>query len=215
MKNYQYEFIQYAIDKNALQFGKFVLKSGRVSPYFFDISKFNSGPDLIFLGKMYVKTLLKSKMSYDMLFGLSYKGIAIALSSSIILSHDYNKNVCICFNRKEYKRHGEKGLIVGKQPKGKIILMDDVVTSGSTIQKIMSIMNPNEMHLSGMIIALDRQEKALYKQSAIKNLQKNFNFKIKSIIKLTDLILFLEQNKNIVNTTDVYSIKQYKKKYGI
>ncbi|AFA41198.1 orotate phosphoribosyltransferase [Wigglesworthia glossinidia endosymbiont of Glossina morsitans morsitans (Yale colony)] len=215
MKNYQYEFIRYAIDKNALQFGKFILKSGRISPYFFDISKFNSGKDLIFLGKMYVKTLLESKISYDMLFGLSYKGIAIALSSSIILSYDYNQNVCICFNRKEYKNHGEKGLIVGKRPKGKIILMDDVVTSGSTIQKIISIMNPSEIHLSGMIIALDRQEQDLYKQSAIKNLQKNFNFKIKSIIKLTDLILFLEQNKNIVHTTDLCSIKQYKIKYGI
>lgn len=215
MKNYQYEFIQYAINKKALQFGKFKLKSGRSSPYFFDISKFNSGKDLIFLGKIYVKILLKSKISYDMLFGLSYKGISIALSSSIILSNNYNQNVYICFNRKEYKKHGEKGLIVGKRPKGQIVLMDDVITSGSTIRKIISVINSRKVYISGMIIALDRQEQDFNKQPTIKNLQKNFNFKIRSIITLTDLILFLEQQKNRVDPKIISDIKQYKKQYGI
>ncbi|MDQ1237532.1 MAG: orotate phosphoribosyltransferase [Wigglesworthia glossinidia] len=213
MNNYKYDFIQYAIRKKALKFGKFILKSGRVSPYFFDISQFNSGNDLIFLGKIYVQTLIKSNIPYNMLFGLSYKGISIALSSSIILSHDYKKNISICFNRKEYKLHGEGGLIIGKPPRGKVILMDDVITSGSTINKVFNIINCSQAKLSGMIIALDRQEKDLYKKPAIKNLQNRFDFKIKSIIKLTDIILFLEQNK-IVDKKIVFSIKEYKKKYG-
>ncbi|BAC24546.1 pyrE [Wigglesworthia glossinidia endosymbiont of Glossina brevipalpis] len=217
MKNYKYEFIKYAIKNQALKFGKFKLKSGRISPYFFDMGSFNNGKDLLFLGKIYSYILSKKELCFDMIFGLSYKGISIAISSVIFLKNFYNKNISFCFNRKEHKNYGEKGLIIGKKPSGNIILMDDVITSGSTIYEIEKIIDCKKVNIKGVVIALDREEKGLGDISATKNIENYFNFKVISIITVTDIINFLIKKENILEKKSnlIKSIKSYKKYYGI
>ena len=192
MKEYQKEFIEFALEKQVLKFGEFTLKSGRTSPYFFNAGLFNTGRDLARLGRFYAAALEDAAIEYDVLFGPAYKGIPIATTTAVALADHYNKDVPYCFNRKEKKAHGEGGSLVGSELKGKIMLVDDVITAGTAIRESMEIIADNGADLSGVLIALDRQEKGKEELSAIQEVERDFNTQVTSIVKLADLISYLE-----------------------
>ena len=213
MKDYQKEFIEFALEKQVLKFGEFTLKSGRTSPYFFNAGLFNTGRDLARLGRFYAAALEDAAIEYDVLFGPAYKGIPIATTTAVALADHYNKDVPYCFNRKEKKAHGEGGSLVGSDLKGKIMLVDDVITAGTAIRESMEIIADNGADLSGVLIALDRQEKGKAELSAIQEVERDFNTKVISIVKLADLISYLESQ----GTMDEHlaSVKAYRDQYGI
>ncbi|MBB1278764.1 orotate phosphoribosyltransferase [Pseudoalteromonas sp. SR43-3] len=213
MKDYQKEFIEFALEKQVLKFGEFTLKSGRTSPYFFNAGLFNTGRDLARLGRFYASALEDSVIEYDVLFGPAYKGIPIATTTAVALADHHDKDVPYCFNRKEKKAHGEGGTLVGSELNGKIMLVDDVITAGTAIRESMEIIAQNGADLSGVLIALDRQEKGKAELSAIQEVERDFNTKVISIVKLADLISYLESQ----GTMDEHlaSVKAYRDQYGV
>ena len=213
MKEYQKEFIEFALEKQVLKFGEFTLKSGRTSPYFFNAGLFNTGRDLARLGRFYAAALEDAAIEYDVLFCPAYKGIPIATTTAVALADHYNKDVPYCFNRKEKKAHGEGGSFVGSELKGKIMLVDDVITAGTAIRESMEIIAENGADLSGVLIALDRQEKGKAELSAIQEVERDFDTQVTSIVKLADLISYLE----IQGTMDEHlaAVKAYRDQYGV
>jgi len=213
MKDYQKEFIEFALEKQVLKFGEFTLKSGRTSPYFFNAGLFNTGRDLARLGRFYAAALEDSAIEYDVLFGPAYKGIPIATTTAVALADHHDKDVPYCFNRKEKKAHGEGGSLVGSELKGKIMLVDDVITAGTAIRESMEIIAENGADLSGVLIALDRQEKGKAELSAIQEVERDFDTQVTSIVKLADLISYLE----IQGTMDEHlaAVKAYRDQYGV
>ncbi len=213
MKDYQKEFIEFALEKQVLKFGEFTLKSGRTSPYFFNAGLFNTGRDLARLGRFYAAALEDAAIEYDVLFGPAYKGIPIATTTAVALADHYNKDVPYCFNRKEKKAHGEGGTLVGSELNGKIMLVDDVITAGTAIRESMEIIANNGADLSGVLIALDRQEKGKAELSAIQEVERDFNTQVISIVKLADLISYLENQGTM--SEHLATVKAYRDKYGV
>lgn len=213
MKDYQKEFIEFALEKQVLKFGEFTLKSGRTSPYFFNAGLFNTGRDLARLGRFYAAALEDAAIEYDVLFGPAYKGIPIATTTAVALADHYNKDVPYCFNRKEKKAHGEGGTLVGSPLNGNIMLVDDVITAGTAIRESMEIIADNGADLSGVLIALDRQEKGKAELSAIQEVERDFNTQVISIVKLADLISYLENQGTMGE--HLVSVKAYRDKYGV
>ncbi|SEL41143.1 orotate phosphoribosyltransferase [Colwellia chukchiensis] len=213
MKDYQREFIEFALAKQVLRFGEFTLKSGRTSPYFFNAGLFNTGGDLARLGRFYAAALQDSKIDYNLLFGPAYKGIPIATTTAVALADSYNIDMPYCFNRKEAKKHGEGGNLVGSALKGKVMLVDDVITAGTAIRESMEIIQAHGAELSGVLIALDRQEKGRAELSAIQEVERDFNTQVISIVTLADLISYLEEKPAMADS--LASIKKYRQDYGI
>ena len=213
MKDYQKEFIEFALEKQVLKFGEFTLKSGRTSPYFFNAGLFNTGRDLARLGRFYAAALEDAAIEYDVLFGPAYKGIPIATTTAVALADHHDKDVPYCFNRKEKKAHGEGGTLVGSPLNGKIMLVDDVITAGTAIRESMEIIADNSADLSGVLIALDRQEKGKAELSAIQEVERDFNTQVISIVKLADLISYLENQGTMGE--HLVSVKAYRDKYGV
>jgi len=213
MKDYQIEFIEFALEKQVLKFGEFTLKSGRTSPYFFNAGLFNTGRDLARLGRFYAAALEDAAIDYDVLFGPAYKGIPIATTTAVALADHHDKDVPYCFNRKEKKAHGEGGTLVGSELKGKIMLVDDVITAGTAIRESMEIIAQNGADLSGVLIALDRQEKGKAELSAIQEVERDFGTKVISIVKLADLISYLESKGTMGEHLE--AVKAYREQYGI
>lgn len=213
MKDYQQQFIEFALEKQVLKFGEFTLKSGRTSPYFFNAGLFNTGRDLARLGRFYAAALEDAAIEYDVLFGPAYKGIPIATTTAVALADHHDKDVPYCFNRKEKKAHGEGGTLVGSPLNGKIMLVDDVITAGTAIRESMEIIAQNGAALSGVLIALDRQEKGKAELSAIQEVERDFNTQVISIIKLADLISYLE-NQGTMNE-HLAAVKAYRDQYGV
>ncbi|TYK64975.1 orotate phosphoribosyltransferase [Colwellia echini] len=217
MKDYQREFIEFAIEKQVLRFGEFTLKSGRISPYFFNAGLFKTGGDLARLGRFYAATLVDSKIDYDLVFGPAYKGIPIATTTTVALYDHHNIDVPYCFNRKEAKTHGEGGSLVGADLVGKIMLVDDVITAGTAIRESMEIIKVHGAQLSGVLIALDRQEKGQGELSAIQEVERDFGTQVASIVTLGDLVSYLEEKvaSQPELAANLASIKEYRKNYGI
>ncbi|TMO48141.1 orotate phosphoribosyltransferase [Pseudoalteromonas ruthenica] len=213
MKEYQKQFIEFALAKQVLKFGEFTLKSGRTSPYFFNAGLFNTGQDLAKLGRFYAAALEDAGIDYDLLFGPAYKGIPIATTTAVALADHHDKDVPYCFNRKEKKAHGEGGTLVGSELKGKVMLVDDVITAGTAIRESMEIIAANGADLSGVLIALDRQEKGKAELSAIQEVERDFNTQVVSIVKLADLITYLEQQGNM--DEHLQAVKAYRDQYGV
>ena len=213
MKDYQKEFIEFALSKQVLRFGEFTLKSGRTSPYFFNAGLFNTGGDLAKLGRFYAAALADSGIDYDLLFGPAYKGIPIATTTAVALADHHNQDVPYCFNRKEAKTHGEGGSLVGSALVGKVMLVDDVITAGTAIRESMEIIKAHGAELSGVLIALDRQEKGQGELSAIQEVERDFGTQVISIVSLADLISYLEEKGDMADA--LASIKQYRQSYGI
>ena len=213
LQDYKKEFIQFAIERNVLRFGEFTLKSGRVSPYFFNAGLFNTGGDLAKLGRYYAAALQAAKVDFDVLFGPAYKGIPIATTTAVALANDYDLDVPYCFNRKEAKNHGEGGNLVGSQLAGKIKLVDDVITAGTAIRESMELIKQHDASLAGVLIALDRQERGQGKLSAIQEVERDFATRVIAIVTLADVVAYLSAQES--NAEAVASINKYRENYGI
>lgn len=214
MKSYKSEFIEFALNRQALKFGEFTLKSGRKSPYFFNAGLFNTGKDLALLGRFYAAALMDAHLEYDVIFGPAYKGIPIVSSTVVALSEHHNVDVPYCFNRKEAKDHGEGGNLVGSSIyEQRVMLVDDVITAGTAIRESMRILEDNKSKLAGVLICLDRQEKGRGELSAIQEIKQTYHCDVISIITLDDLIQYLY--KDPARKDQVGLVEAYRNKYGI
>ena len=212
MEQYQKDFVDFTLETGVLKFGEFTLKSGRVSPYFFNAGLFNTGSHLSELGKFYAQAIEASDLKFDVLFGPAYKGIPLASAASIALNDSFNRNVPYSFNRKEAKDHGEGGSIVGHPLEGDILIIDDVITAGTAIHEAQEILQSSGATAKGVIVALDRQEKGKGELSAIQEVEKVFGIRVLSIISLTHIIDYLKSNNDSKILTQIES---YRSQYGI
>lgn len=206
------QFIDFIMQAGILKLGEFTLKSGRKSPYFFNAGLFNSGEQLSLLAKGYAATIANRKVEFDILFGPAYKGIPLAATTCVSLYQDFNLNKPYAFNRKEVKKHGEGGSIVGHALTGKIMIIDDVITAGTAIRESMDLIKSQGAEPAGVIIALDRMEKGQGELSAIQEIEADYDIPVISIINLNDIINHLEAN-NQTNYLD--AMKSYQEAYGI
>ena len=213
MENYKQNFIQMSIDIGALKFGEFELKSGRLSPYFFNMGLFSSGRSMKNIGDFYAAALEESNLQYDMLFGPAYKGVPLvsALSSSLFVNHE--KDVSFVYNRKEKKEHGEGGQIVGPPLEGKIVIVDDVITAGTAIKEASKMIIEAGAEISGILIALDRQEKGVGDSSAVQEVSLELGVPVISIVNLDQILTYLENSPSELESY-VSRIEGYREKYG-
>jgi orotate phosphoribosyltransferase len=213
MKPYQRDFIHFALENDVLKFGEFKLKSGRISPYFFNAGAFNTGVKIARLGRFYATALQDANIAYDVLFGPAYKGIPLVTSVAIALDYHFQIDKPYCFNRKETKSHGEGGNIVGANLQGRILIVDDVITAGTAVNEAVGIIQAAQAQLAGVIIALDRQERGLAQLSAIQEIEHNHNANVISIIKFNHLIDFLQgQTHAKAHLDNMYA---YRAQYGV
>ncbi|HEI6852576.1 TPA: orotate phosphoribosyltransferase [Yersinia enterocolitica] len=213
MKAYQREFIEFALNKQVLKFGEFTLKSGRISPYFFNAGLFNTGLDLAKLGRFYAAALMDCGVEFDLLFGPAYKGIPIATTTAVALAEHHNRDVPYCFNRKEAKDHGEGGSLVGRPLEGRVMLVDDVITAGTAIRESMEIINAQGATLAGVMISLDRQERGRGEISAIQEVERDYHCKVIAIVTLNDVISYLEEKPEMA--VHLTAVRQYREQYGV
>lgn len=213
MQNYKTEFIRFALSRNVLRFGEFTLKSGRVSPYFFNAGLFNTGADLARLGEFYATALQAQKLDYDVIFGPAYKGIPIGTAVSIALFNRFGVDKPVCFNRKEAKDHGEGGNLIGSPLQGKVLLVDDVITAGTAIREAMELISANQAELSSVLIALNRKERGKGVLSAIQEVERDYQCEVLSIIDLDDLMDFIAQDDKYRLYLPV--MQEYRQKYGV
>ena len=213
MENYKQKFIEMSIQIGALKFGEFELKSGRVSPYFFNMGLFSTGQALKNIGDFYALALEESNIEFDMLFGPAYKGIPLAsvMSASLFMNHD--KDVPFVYNRKEKKDHGEGGRIVGPPLSGKIVIVDDVITAGTAIKEASQIIRETGAEISGIIIAIDRQEKGAGEYSAVQEVSSKLGVPVISIVNLDQILAFVKNSSSELED-HVEAIESYRKEYG-
>ena len=212
MEQYQKDFVDFTLETGALKFGEFTLKSGRISPYFFNAGLFNEGSHLSQLGKFYAQAIEANHIEFDVLFGPAYKGIPLAAATSIALNDVLGKSVPYSFNRKEAKDHGEGGSIVGHPLEGDILIIDDVITAGTAIRDAQEIIQNSGANPKGVIVALDRQEKGNGDLSAIQEVEKVFGITVLSIINLSHIIDYLKSNNDSKVLT---KIEHYRSQYGV
>jgi orotate phosphoribosyltransferase len=213
MKQFQRDFIEFALARQVLKFGQFTLKSGRTSPYFFNAGLFNTGSDLAKLGRFYAAAIQDAAIEFDVLFGPAYKGIPIATTTAVALADHHHRDVPYCFNRKEAKAHGEGGNLVGSPLKGRIMLVDDVITAGTAIRESMQLIQAQGATLSGVLVALDRQERGQGELSAIQEVERDFNTKVVAIVSLPDLISYLADKPEMAEHLE--AVEAYRAQYGV
>ncbi len=213
MKDYQHDFIDFAIQAGVLRFGEFTLKSGRISPYFFNAGLFNTGEQLARLGRSYARAIVESGVGFDVLFGPAYKGIPLATAASIALADHHNRNLPWCFNRKEVKDHGEGGNLIGAVLAGRVLVIDDVITAGTAIRESVEIIHAAGASLAGVIIALDRQERGQADRSAIQEVEASLGVPVVSIVRLDHLLEYLAAQPD--RDDDVARIRAYRAQYGL
>lgn len=214
MKTYQHDFLTFAMQQNVLKFGEFTLKSGRVSPYFFNAGLFQTGSALSQLSHFYAQAIIEAELEFDMLFGPAYKGIPLVSTIAMALYEQYGRDYPYAFNRKEAKKHGEGGNLVGAPLQGRVLIVDDVITAGTAIREAAAIVADNKAELAGVAISLDRQEKGQSEQSAVQEVAANYNIDVISIVGLNHIIDHLAQTSSS-NATTLTAIKQYQEQYGI
>ncbi len=212
MQNYQKNFIEFALEQDALCFGDFTLKSGRQSPYFFNTGLFNDGRGIAKLGQAYAAAIIDSGIDFDMLFGPAYKGIPLAVSCATALAEHHDCNVPYAFNRKEAKDHGEGGTIVGAKLQGKILIIDDVISAGTSVGESIEMINTAKATPAGVFIALDRQERGKDKQSAISMVEQRYNIPVGNIITLDHLMTYLNGHEDMAEP--LAAIQQYRQQWG-
>jgi len=213
MQYNQHRFIELALEYDVLKFGEFKLKSGRVSPYFFNAGLFNTGRALAELGKCYAQAIIDSGIGYDVLFGPAYKGIPLVAVTAMALSEEHGIDVPYAFNRKEKKDHGEGGMIVGSKLEGRVLILDDVITAGTAIREAIDIIDDNDGSSVGVIIALDRQEKGQDDRSAVQELQQDYGLEVASVVNMGHLIQYLEEKGDQEEMLD--AMKFYRTEFGI
>jgi orotate phosphoribosyltransferase len=211
MQQFQQQFLDYCIQRGVLRFGEFKLKSGRISPYFFNAGLFNTGADLSALASFYAQAIEHAGIEFDVLFGPAYKGIPLAAITSASLFQQFNIDKAYAFDRKEKKDHGEGGQIVGAELKGDILIIDDVITAGTAIRQSMQLIDSLGAKVKGVTIALDRQEKGQGEKSAIEELRLQ-GIQVIPIIQLSDIMTYLQQSGD---QQQLKAVSEYRKRYGI
>jgi len=213
MQAYKKEFIDLSLELGVLRFGEFTLKSGRVSPYFFNAGLFNTGYAAARLGRYYAAAIAASDIKFDMLFGPAYKGIPLAALAAASLAEHQNIDVFFSYNRKEAKAHGEGGSIVGAPLKGRVLIVDDVITAGTAVREAYQIISAAGAEVAGLAISLDRQERGQGSFSAVQELKQSLSIPVSSIIQLNDLIDILEESSEYAEYIE--PVIAYRKKYGV
>ena len=213
MLPFQREFIEFAISHQVLRFGKFTLKSGRVSPYFFNAGLFHTGNALARLGEFYAAAIDEYGIDFDTLFGPAYKGIPLASATAIALAQHYGRDVPYCFNRKETKDHGEGGNIVGAPLEGRILVVDDVITAGTAVRESMDLIKAAGAQAAGVVIALDRQELGNGSCSAVQEVEDTFGISVVSVVGLTELLDYLGEQPEMQE--HLKAMRDYQAEYGV
>ncbi len=212
MKNYQRDFLSFAIDTGVLRFGEFTLKSGRISPYFFNSGLFNTGASLARLGRYYAEAIQSSGIAFDMLFGPAYKGIPLAAATTIALADHHQRDLPYAFNRKEAKDHGEGGTTVGAALQGRVLIIDDVISAGTSVRESVDIIAAQGAELAGVVISLDRQERGSGEVSAIQQVESDLGVPVASIVTLGDLLEYLAEQPDYEQ--EQAAIQAYREQYG-
>ena len=212
MNNLSQAFIAFAIQQQVLQFGEFKTKAGRLSPYFFNAGLFNDGISLLKLGEFYAESIQKSQIQFDMLFGPAYKGITLAASIAIALAK-IGHNVPYAYNRKEAKDHGEGGVIVGAPLRGRVLIIDDVISAGTSARESVALIKQHGATPCGVAIALDRQEKGLGELSAVQEVMQANQLPVCAIANLSDLLEYVSNQQDMAQ--HLLNIQQYRQQYGV
>ena len=218
MQPHQRRFVDLALARSALRFGRFTLKSGRESPYFFNAGLFNDGESLATLGQCYAEALSRSALPFDMLFGPAYKGIPLVASTAIALAVQQGRNVPWAFNRKEAKDHGEGGQTVGTALSGKVVIVDDVITAGTAIRESVELIRRAGAEPVGVLLAVDRQERGQGERSAVQEVEAEFGLRCVSLLTLTDLIDILADpnaSRPALPAEQLAALREYRARYGI
>lgn len=213
MHDYQRGFIAFALEQGVLRFGDFTLKSGRQSPYFFNAGLFNTGARLAGLGRYYASAVVESGVDFDVMLGPAYKGIPIASSAAVQLAEHFDRDVPWCFNRKETKDHGEGGVIVGSPLEGRVLIVDDVITSGAAIREVMELVDDAGAQVAGILVAVDRQERGRGDLSAIQEVERDFGVEVLSIIQFDQIIEYVEETGR--HAEHLGAIRRYREEFGI
>ena len=213
MQAYQRDFIRFAIERGVLRFGQFTLKSGRTSPYFFNAGLFDSGLALAQLGRFYAAAIVDSGIDFDVLFGPAYKGIPLAATTAVALAEHHQRDLTWCFNRKEAKDHGEGGTLVGAPLKGRVLIVDDVITAGTAIREVMQIIQGQGAQAAGTLIALNRQERGQGELSAIQEVERDFGMPVVSIVSLEQVLEYLAGDAELKQYLP--AVEAYRTEYGI
>jgi orotate phosphoribosyltransferase len=213
MQDYQREFLDFALERGVLRFGVFTLKSGRVSPYFFNAGLFDSGAALSRLGRFYAETIVSSGLAFDVLFGPAYKGIPLAAVTAAALHERHAIDIPYAFNRKEAKDHGEGGAIVGHALEGRVLIIDDVITAGTAVRESIDLIRASGATPAGVVIALDRQERGRDDRSAIQEVEQDHDMPVAAIVRLADMIEYLRDRGDAA--TELAAIEAYRARYGV
>lgn len=213
MRAHQRDFLDLALHKQVLRFGDFTLKSGRTSPYFFNAGLIDSGAALARLGHAYASTAVESGLAFDMLFGPAYKGIALAAATAIALATDHGRDLPFAFNRKEAKAHGEGGSLIGAPLRGRVLIVDDVITAGTAIRESLHIIRGQGAEPAGVLIALDRQERGQGPLSAAQEVTAEFGIPVLAIARLTDLLTLASERPELA--AQQARLQEYRQLYGV
>ncbi|HEB92047.1 MAG TPA: orotate phosphoribosyltransferase [Gammaproteobacteria bacterium] len=213
MQDYQREFLNFAIDVDVLRFGEFTLKSGRLSPYFFNSGLFNTGRSLARLGRYYAQAVMDSGIEFDMIYGPAYKGIPLAATLAIALADHHDRDLPYAFNRKEAKDHGEGGIIVGAPLAGRVLIIDDVISAGTSVRESVDIIQASGATPAGVVIALDRQERGQGETSAIQEVERDYGLRVASIVQLGSLVDYLGESTGMAES--LAAICAYRAQYGV
>jgi len=214
MQDYKHAFIDLAIRRGALKFGSFTLKSGRVSPYFFNAGLFNTGAALAELGACYADAVAASGIEFDVVFGPAYKGIPLAAAATMALAERHGRDAPWCFNRKEAKDHGEGGNLVGAPLQGRVLVIDDVITAGTAIRESIGIIRAAGAEPCGVVLALDRQERGQGERSAVQEVEQDMGLPVASIITLADLLADVAARAD-AEPGRLAALRAYRERYGV
>ena len=218
MHPFQRDFVELALARNALRFGRFTLKSGRESPYFFNAGLFDDGEALARLGRCYAAALVASGVECDMLFGPAYKGIPLVAATAAALAEHHGRNLPWAFNRKEAKDHGEGGTVVGRALRGRVVIVDDVITAGTAIRESVELIRRAGAEPVAVLLALDRQERGQGERSAVQEVEADFGLRCVSLLTLTDLIDILADpnaSRPALPAEQLAALREYRARYGI
>ena len=212
MRDHQREFIEFALHNQVLRFGSFTLKSGRTSPYFFNIGVIDTGGGLATLGSCYAASILRAGLEFDVVFGPAYKGIPIAVSTAMAFAEEHGRSVPWSFNRKEAKDHGEGGLVVGAPLKGRVLVVDDVITVGTAIRAVIDLVTDAGAEVAAIVVAIDRQERGTGELSAVRQLEQELGAPVHAIVTLDDVIEYLEETGEHAEHLD--AVRAYRAEHG-